>query len=219
MDLLFRILIILHIAGGSVGLVFGLVNIVAKKGDSQHKLVGKLFSYGMMTAGLTALMMSIIHPNPFLFMVGVFTIYMVATGNRYLKMRKKGKSAAFQLIDKLYALLMLICGAGFVVYGLLLLLNTKMFGVVFVMLGFFSLMFVRRDWENFSGKSKVMNYWLTAHLQRMMGAFIASLTAFLVVNQKYFPEAISGVVYWLLPSAIITPLIVKWSRKYEVRRK
>jgi uncharacterized membrane protein YbaN (DUF454 family) len=50
----------------------------------------------------------------------------------------------------------------------------------------------------------------------MTGAFIASATAFLVVNAKYFPDIIPGFVYWLLPTIIFTPLIVKWSKKYQI---
>jgi uncharacterized membrane protein YbaN (DUF454 family) len=52
----------------------------------------------------------------------------------------------------------------------------------------------------------------------MTGGFIAALTAFLVVNAKYFPEQIPGFVYWLLPTIIFTPLIITWSSKYEVKK-
>jgi type IV secretory pathway component VirB8 len=47
----------------------------------------------------------------------------------------------------------------------------------------------------------------------MIGAYIASITAFLVVNNTILP----GVVAWLLPTAVLVPVLIKWSRKYAVK--
>src|SRR6267142_6464183 len=80
----FKLFLILHIMGGSVGLIAGTINMIRKKGDKKHKIIGKFFLHGMLTAGIAALILSVLHPNYFLFIVGVFTIYMVATGQRYL---------------------------------------------------------------------------------------------------------------------------------------
>jgi len=52
---------------------------------------------------------------------------------------------------------------------------------------------------------------LVTHLQRMIGAYIASLTAFLVVNNTILP----GVIAWLLPSVLLVPFIMAWSKKYK----
>ncbi|MEJ7684882.1 MAG: hypothetical protein WKG06_44950 [Segetibacter sp.] len=46
----------------------------------------------------------------------------------------------------------------------------------------------------------------------MTGSYVASATAFLVVNNKILPNIIA----WLLPTIIIVPLIVSWTRKYKV---
>jgi len=90
MDTFFTIFLVLHIIGGSVGLLTGSINLVMRKGDRKHKMVGRVFVYSMLTAGLSALILSVVHPNYFLFMVGVFTIYMVGTGNRYIYLRMLG---------------------------------------------------------------------------------------------------------------------------------
>ena len=169
MQTLFQIFLVLHITGGAVGLLSGTINIIRKKGDKKHKLIGKFFLYGMLLAGFSALVLSVLHPNYFLFIVGVFTLYI-----------------------KLF-------------------LQQEKFGIVFVVFGFISLRFVYTDWQNYTGKAKEKNYWLLAHLQRMTGAYIASLTAFLVVN-KILP----GIIVWLLPTVILTPLIIVWTRKYRV---
>jgi hypothetical protein len=106
----------------------------------------------------------------------------------------------------------------FVGMGILLVLKSNLFGLVFITFGSLSLLFVSQDFKNYTNKTMVKNYWLIGHLQRMIGCFIAALTAFLVVNAKYLPEQIPGFLYWLLPTIILTPLIVKWSRKYEVKK-
>ena len=49
----------------------------------------------------------------------------------------------------------------------------------------------------------------------MMGSYIAAMTAFIVVNNTILPE----IVAWLLPTVIVTPLIIKWSRKYKIQTK
>ena len=112
---------------------------------------------------------------------------------------------------------MLIAGLLFAGLGIWLLVKTNLFGLVFLAFGSLGLLFVWQDFLIFNKKSSIKNYWLIGHLQRMTGAFIASITAFLVVNAKYFPNSILGFVYWLLPTIIFTPLIVKWSKKYQVK--
>ena len=52
----------------------------------------------------------------------------------------------------------------------------------------------------------------------MTGAFIAALTAFLVVNANYLPEQSPEILYWLLPTIVFTPLIIIWRRKFEVKK-
>jgi uncharacterized membrane protein len=213
MEMLFKVLLMLHIIGGGVGLLSGTINIIRKKGDKKHKLTGKFFLYGMLLSGLSALVLSVMHPNYFLFIVGVFTLYMVGTGERYLFLRQLQNGQSPILLDWLLAGSMLIFGIAFMAFGIKIYLQQEKFGLVFIVFGFISLRFVYTDWQNYTGKIKDKNYWLLAHLQRMTGAYIASLTAFLVVN-KILP----GIIVWLLPTLLLTPLIFSWSKKYQTSK-
>ena len=47
------------------------------------------------------------------------------------------------------------------------------------------------------------------HLGRMLGATIATLTAFIVTNFSFEP----AFVLWLAPTALITPLIFWWTKQ------
>jgi uncharacterized membrane protein len=219
MNIVFTVFLIIHIIGGAAGLLTGIINMVAKKGGSKHKIVGKIFSASMLTTGVSSLVLSVLHPSHFMFMVGTFTIYMVGTGNRYLRLKMLHKGRKPKIIDWTLTLSMLLAGILFIGLGTLSLSKSNLFGLVFITLGFFGLLFVRHDFINYSGKSKILNYWISEHLQRMTGAFIASSTAFLVVNAKYLPKYIPIIIYWLLPTIILTPLIIKWARKYEVKKK
>lgn len=217
MHLSFKLLLIIHIAGGSIGLLTGLFNIIQKKGDKSHKILGSVFYFSMIMAGVSSLLLSCLHPNYFLFMVGLFTLYMVGSGKRYIK-HKQVEKRQIEKIDWVISIIMLLAGLLFVGLGIWSILKSNLFGLVFVTFGGLGLLFVWQDFLNFTNKTTIKNYWLIGHLQRMTGAFIASLTAFLVVNAKYFPDLIPGFIYWLLPTIILTPLIIKWSKKYQIQK-
>ncbi|MBS1489762.1 MAG: DUF2306 domain-containing protein [Bacteroidetes bacterium] len=219
MSIIFTIFLILHISGGSVGLFTGTINLIRKKGDKKHKLVGRFFVYGMLTAGISALMLSIMHPNYFLFIVGIFTIYLTGTGTRYLRMKMLGSNQRPKTIDWAITITMLLTGLLFIGLGIKHLIASNNFGIVFMVFGALGVRLVKTDFKNYKGQASAKNYWLLAHLQRMTGAYIASATAFLVVNAKYFPELIPSIFYWLLPTVILFPLIVSWTKKYKVENK
>lgn len=219
MWLIFKILLTVHIIGGAVGLTFGTINLIAKKGTRIHKLFGKIFSFCMIATGLSALLLSIIHPNYFLFMVGILTIYLVGSGHRYIYLKMLGKNPRVGLIDWTLSGAMLVAGIVFFVIGTRLLWSNNLFGCVFIVFGVIGLLFVKRDYANYRGKVLNNNYWILAHLQRMTGGYIAALTAFLVVNHHYFPKEIPGFVMWLLPTAVLTPMIIYWSRQYDTPLK
>ncbi len=213
----FKIFLIVHIAGGSIGLLTGLFNIIQKKGGKKHKLIGRVFYFSMLMAGLSSLVLSCLKPNYFLFMVGLFTLYMVVSGQRYLNYSQQERQE-IEKIDWVISIIMLLSGLLFIGLGTWSIVKLNLFGLVFVTFGTLGLLFVWQDFLNFNKKNSTKNHWLIGHLQRMTGAFIASITAFLVVNAKYFPDSIPGFVYWILPTIIFTPLIIKWSNKYQANK-
>jgi uncharacterized membrane protein len=219
MDILFKTFLTLHVIGGSIGLLTGTINLVRKKGGKNHKLVGKIFTYSMLTAGFSSLVLSIIHPNYFLFIIGVFTIYLVGTGNRYIYLKMLGSNQRPTTLDWAITISMLVAGILFIGFGIRLLLAQNNFGVVYIVFGALGLRFVKTDFSNYKGLFKEKNYWLLVHLQRMTAAYTAALTAFLVVNEKYYPINIPPVLAWLLPTVILTPLIISWTRKNKIKVK
>lgn len=213
MDLIFKIILIIHIICGSAGLFTGTINIARKKGDKPHFLVGKIFFISMVINAIAGFVMSIMHENLFLLIIAVFSFYMVSTGQRILALKNLLQNQKPKIIDYCLTIWMLLFGIGFIIYGIFMLVNINSFGLVLLIFGLISLFFVRTDFRLFKGLTKYKNYWLIVHLQRMIGGYIASVTAFIVTVDKFN----LGIVGWLLPTVILVPLIVKWSRKYQIQ--
>ncbi|MHA8052589.1 hypothetical protein [Aquirufa sp. Wall-65K1] len=213
----FQILLCLHIAGGGLGLLVGTLILFLRKGDRNHRKLGLLFYGGMCLAGATSLLMAIIHPNYFLFIVGIFTLYMNLSAKRYLRFKKKEQQAQF--FDYVISVFMLIFGLIFIGFGAYLLFKSQIFGLVFLTFGFIGLRFVYQDYRFKQSAYSIKLAWLSNHIQRMMGTYIASLTAFLVVNSSIFPQFIPSFVFWLLPGIIVGPLIGRFVRKYTQKVK
>lgn len=135
---------------------------------------------------------------------------MLLTGIRYLNKKKKSKGSFY---DWLLTLIILLFSLAFIGYAILNFLSGNMFGLVFFVFGGIGLIFSYQDYLNYLDKSNYKNYYLIMHLQRMMGSYIACTTAPLVVNNILPIEAVA----WLLPSIIIIPLIVIWTKKYIIK--
>ncbi|MBM6500357.1 hypothetical protein [Flavobacterium macrobrachii] len=213
METIFTILLIIHIIAGSIGLLTGTINIIKKKGDKTHKSVGKFFFYSMLINGFAGFIMSLIHRNDFLLIVAVFSIYMVATGQRFLSLKQLNKEQKPKAIDWILTYTMLVFAFLFITYGSYLLINKVYFGIVLLVFGVVCCLMAIKDIKVYKGNIKEKNYWLLLHIQRMVGSYIAALTAFIVVNNHFLP----GIVGWLLPTVIFTPLIVKWTKQYRVQ--
>ncbi len=207
---LFNFLLYIHIASGIVSLLLGIFILLEKKGNTKHKKFGIFYFYSMLLAAIISFPLSYLHPNYFLFIVGVFTSYMLLTGKRSLKLKEVSD---VKKIDWILTLTMFLFGIVFVSFGLYQLINFNTFGVVFLVFGSISILFVWRDFGNYRGKSRYKNFGLTTHIQRMIGSYIATVTAFLVVNNTILPDTIA----WLLPTVLLVPLIIKWVKKYHVK--
>ena len=210
----YSLFLALHIFFGSIGLFSGSLNLFLKKGGKRHLRVGRIFVFSMIATSIFVLILSILKFNFFLLIIGIFTIYLVGTGQRYLFLKKLNQDEKPKLIDWILTGGMGVVGIVFMGWGIFLLFNEKSMGWALLLFGLIGLLSVRKDIENYSGKSKKRQYWLRAHIARIVGAYIASMTAFLVVNQSFFPNFIPEVIYWILPTFVLTPLIVYWIRKF-----
>ncbi len=217
METIFNVFLVLQIVSGSIALMTGGVNMFRKKGNITHRKVGKTFFIAMIVAGISCLAISYLRPNYFLFIVGILTLYMVASGQFYLKYKTQ-RSPGIIFLGWTMTVLMLFAGLVFIDEGILSVIKSDSNGFTYMILGVLALFFVRQDFKNYRNKSVIKNYWLVAHFQRMTGSFVATLTALLIINIKYFLTPIPNTAYFIIPTVIFIPIIIRWRGKYEVRK-
>lgn len=210
---LFKFFLTIHIIGGTLGLLAGTYIMLAKKGDKRHKLIGKIFSISMIGAGFCSFILATIHRNDFLFAVGIFTIYLASTGWRYLYLKNIAAGQKPLIIDWILMIFIFLGSSAFLVMGAKSIFDREYFGGIILLFAWRGFNYIVQDYKTFKGNITIKNYWLINHLQRMTGAYIASLTAFAVVNA---PDRLS-LLPWLLPTIIIVPLIIKWTKKFKIK--
>ena len=213
MATLYNLFLFGHIVAGTLALLSGTVSLIRRKGDKKHRLIGNIFLYSMLLVGASAFFMAITKPNYFLFMVGIFSTYLVGTGIRilYLKQIPQGQKPLW--LDWLLSLAMLVFGLAFIFSGLRNIINTNYFGIAYVVFGSIGSSLVAQDFALYFGKVKLKNYWLYMHITRMVAGNIAAFTAFLVVNNTILP----ALVAWLLPTVIGSAVIAYYQIKYKTK--
>ena len=205
-----QILILLHASFGAVALFCGGIALITKKGDNLHKKSGKLFYYAMLISAILAFVVSILpnHESPFLFSIGIFSIYFLISGYRSLRYKEVG----FQFLpDKIIAYLIILTGLFMITYPMIL--DGKL-NIVLAVFGLVGLVFGFRDISLFKDIHRVKRNWLKLHLGKMTGGYIAAVSAFFVVNQ-----ILPGIWNWFVPGIIGTVYITYWINKLNGEKK
>lgn len=208
MEQTIQILIYIHAFFGGLGLITGMISVFVKKGALIHKNAGKVFSYSMLISSLIALLVARMpnHENLFLFLIGIFTIYLVLAGNIALTLKSKIKADYW--IDKLVSGTMLLASIGMIVIGIIGIVQHIDQSILYVFFGAFGGFLTVKDFQTFKIFRENKNAWIVSHLGRMVGALIASLTAFLVAGLNIVTTLI-----WILPTIVGTGYIIYWNKK------
>ena len=204
MEKTIQILIYIHAAFGGIALLAGLVSIIAKKGKNIHRKSGLIFFYSMMLSGIIAMIVAVLpnHESPFLFAVGIFSLYFVLTGNRALNFKRKNPDLK---IDKLISIIMISTGVLMILLPIIL---TKSINIVLVVYAIVGIIFSVSDLILFRNPERLRKGWLKLHLGKMLGGYISATTAFVVVNE-FFPSFYG----WFIPGIVGGFVIAYWMRK------
>jgi len=199
-------LIYFHAAFGGIALCIGTISIIVKKGSKLHKRAGKVFYFSMLVSALTSLVIAMLpnHENPFLFSIGVFTIYLLLTGYRGL--RFKGREVVLR-IDSIISICTVVTGIGMLLTPVLMNQNIN---IVLFVFGLLAALFGIRDLRLYKNKELLKKSWLKIHIGKMTGAYISAVSAFLVVNDLFY-----SLLNWFLPTILGSLYITYWILKVD----
>jgi len=199
----------LHVAAGVVALGAGGVALVTTKGGRRHRRAGRTFVYAIAVVVGTVVPLLALDPTAFrafLTLVAVFSGYLAFSGYRVLGRKRPGDAAA--PVDWAAATVTVAACLAMGAWGVARLLDGDGFGTVLVVFGGIGLAFGGLDLRAFRATGG--GAWQVAHLQRMVGAFVATVSAVSAVNLT----ATLGFVAWLWPTTVFVPLIAYWSRTH-----
>ena len=200
-----QILLPIHILAGTIALLCAALAVSSEKGKRLHVLSGRTYFWSMATIFLTAIPMSIISNNIFLFLIAIFSFYLAFAGMRFARNRK----GVATTLDWIAVSLMILSGLGMWILAAIYFLNTNTQYIVLLVFGFLAIALGYADFKSHKNKSAIGKERISRHLTNMMGGTIAVVTAVLVVNPPFEPEW----VWWVLPTVMITPLIFWWNSK------
>lgn len=205
--MLFNIFLTIHIISAGISLIAGAIAAATVKGSKIHKRAGRFFVPGMIAATLSAIVLSLLHSNLMLMGIGIFSLYLTLSG--WIWVQRNTQKAKIKYA-KLMGSLALLTGLFLVGVAVI---NIPKLNIVALMFGLLQLFFGIVDFRNRSNSSKN----IARHAARMGGAYIATLTAFLVVNVNFVPFYI----VWFLPSVVGTLLLTvrlrKWNKTMETK--
>ena len=202
-----------HILAGIISLIVAPIAMTVVKGGPVHRLFGKIFFWCMVYIFVTAIILGLAHDKLFLVMVSVLSFYLAFTGYRTLAHKQISKNVRwYDWAVTIGAGLFML---GFGAWGAYLLTQGVSGTGVYLLFGFSAggLLAVRGEVQAYVTKRTDKDRWLFNHIGRMVGSFIASVTAFSVNVLVFLP----GIWPWIWPTLIGTPFIVYWIRTYKKR--
>ena len=186
------------------------VALVTAKGGRWHVGAGRVYAAGMTLVFVTAIPLAILGASTFLFLIALFSFYLVFAGWRFARNRHRRAHPA----DWIAVVALAVTGLCMWAYATVLAIHGDSQWVTLVIFGVIALALAAADamfhWKQPGGQRRV-----SRHLTNMMAGTIATITAVTVVNVSMEPVWVP----WVLPTIVITPLIVWWNFRVLGRRR
>jgi hypothetical protein len=210
MDAWFNGFRLVHIVAGMLALFVGPLAMATVKGGLWHRRWGRIYFWAMAAVAVTATAMCWLRSGLFLFLVAVFSFYLALTG--YTVLRRKSPRIRASFADWVAAIAMLAVGTTLAISGAV---DGPEDGTRWVRLVFggIGLLLGGGDVWGFVRPSNDPKQWFYAHMTRFLAAYIATVTAFAVVNFSSVP----AVWRWLGPTLVGSIGITVWRIAYQRR--
>ena len=238
MHSIYQLILALHVASGSVGLLFFWFPVIARKGGRKHRRAGRVFASAMLAAGASAVTMTLLL---YLFplqvrdalhlgavrqqqvlaqaydsaglLLALGLLLMVNVRQALLVLRHKQNRAALRTAG--HRLLILCLAVASLNLGYRAITDGGVLPWVFSILGGVNAVIV---WRYVHANASYPGDWLRAHIGNILGAGIGAHTAFLVTGGRSVLELwVSADLHlwlWILPSVIGVAAILFSTRYY-----
>ena len=215
------LILFLHIAGGTVGIISGAVALLARKGGRLHRIAGTVFFVSMLIMATIGAAASPFLPVPSMTNVaaGTLTFYLVATGWVAIK-REDGRIGRFEKVGLGIALGVVAAGVIFI----LMAMNSPtgrlgdtppqafyVFAIVGAIAAAGDLKMILRG--GLSGSARIAR-----HLWRMSVALTIASGSFFLGQQRIMPVSMQGSPWLFVPVFAPLLLMVFWLIRVRVRR-
>ncbi|HEY6236805.1 MAG TPA: hypothetical protein VIW69_17020 [Candidatus Elarobacter sp.] len=200
-----RVLLLVHVAAGSLALAIAPLAMIARKGGTWHRRWGTAFAIAMATVAVTAFGLGPYFQDLFLVAVGVLSGYLVYAAWRAARVHDRVAP-----VDVFAAVAVLIAGLALL---LLAFVQHSAFAAVLAMFGAICVVLGAKDLYRVS-RPAPRKAWMYRHLTLMLAAYIAAVTAFSAVNLHMIPL----VARWIWPTVTGT-LLITWANVHYRKPK
>ena len=192
-------LLVAHVIGGGVALLAGPIPMLSRKGSVLHRRWGWLFTWSMGGSALAAFPLALIVHDRLLLTISLLTAFLILSGVRAAAFQRGTRPGWADWAATL-------CLAGFAAW--LLSRSVQPLDITGLFFAAGSLALSARQIHLL----RVANpQWLLAHIAGMGGAYLATMTAFLVVNLTFLPKPVTFIVPTLIGTALIVWAITRYA--------
>lgn len=207
------ILLYLHIGGGALGLIFGSIALIAKKGSKVHRVVGRIFFVSMFVAYLVGGLVA-----PFLnegqrpnFIAAILALTLLITGVLAAKRRNPDVGWA-EYVGLVAALSVITAGVTFMIQGANHPSGTvdgspPQAFVLFIVIG--GICVLEDLWLCFKGRITGATR-LSRHLWRMCMSFFIASASFFLGQEQMLPSYILGSIWQFVPVLLPFLAMLLW---------
>lgn len=218
-------ILILHIAGGTIGMISGAAALALRKGSRRHALAGTAFFASMLVmAAIGAIVSPFLvsaegDPRWFDALAGTFACYLVATGWATVR-RKAGTIGGFEVAACSFAIVIAAAAVALGIeaanrpaatlggYGAS---DYHVFAALFALAAALDLNMILRG--GLAGVPRIAR-----HLWRMCAALFIAAGAFFFGQQRVMPEFVQGSPWLAVPPLATLGLMVFWLLRLRLAR-
>jgi uncharacterized membrane protein len=195
----FHGLLMVHVAGGGLALLSGLVPMLAQKGGQLHRRAGAIYASAMAVTALSAFALAFVLQNVRFMGLAVLTSFTLFSGLRAVRSRRNRTQSK---ADDIACIVAGFFGAWLVWHGIV-----SRDAVSFFFGGGGAVL----AWRQWCRLHNPPTDWLRTHLTSMGASYAATMTAFLAVNVTFLPTT----AVFIVPALVSMPLLRLTASRYR----